>query len=55
MSSSASSAPPSPAPTSVPLLDVYRGNAPLRDEIVAALAKVVDSGKFLFGPDVQQL
>lgn len=55
MSSAASSALPSPAPTSVPLLDVNRGNAPLRDEIVAALAKVVDSGKFLFGPDVQQL
>ena len=46
---------PSPAPTSVPLLDVNRGNAPLRDEILAALTKVVDSGRFLFGPDVQQL
>lgn len=55
MSSVASSAAPSPAPTSVPLLDVNRGNAPLRDEILAALAKVVDSGRFLFGPDVQQL
>lgn len=55
MSSAASSPLPSPAPTSVPLLDVNRGNAPLRDEFVAALAKVVDSGKFLFGPDVQQL
>lgn len=55
MSSAASSPLPSPPPTSVPLLDVNRGNAPLRDEIVAALAKVVDSGKFLFGPDVQQL
>ena len=41
--------------TAVPLLDVGRGNAPLREEILAALARVVDSGRFLFGPDVQQL
>ena len=53
--SSAASSVPSPSPTSVPLLDINRGNAPLRNEILAALAKVVDSGKFLFGPDVQQL
>jgi dTDP-4-amino-4,6-dideoxygalactose transaminase len=39
----------------VPLLDVNRGNAPLREEILAALTRVVDSGRFLFGPDVQQL
>ncbi|MDX1947222.1 MAG: DegT/DnrJ/EryC1/StrS family aminotransferase [Pirellulaceae bacterium] len=39
----------------VPLLDVNRGNAPLREEILAAITKVVDSGRFLFGPDVQQL
>ncbi len=39
----------------VPLLDVPRGNAPLRDEIIAAITNVVDSGRFLFGPDVQQL
>jgi dTDP-4-amino-4,6-dideoxygalactose transaminase len=37
------------------LLDINRDHAPLRDEIVAALAKVVDSGKFLFGPEVQEL
>ena len=43
------------APTSVPLLDVNRDHAPLRDEILAALANVVDSGRFLFGPEVQQL
>jgi dTDP-4-amino-4,6-dideoxygalactose transaminase len=41
--------------SNVPLLDVNRGNAPLRDEIVEALARVVDSGRFLFGPDVHQL
>jgi dTDP-4-amino-4,6-dideoxygalactose transaminase len=39
----------------VPLLDVGRGNEPIRDEILAALARVVDSGRFLFGPDVKQL
>jgi dTDP-4-amino-4,6-dideoxygalactose transaminase len=40
---------------SVPLLDVNRGNAALREEILAAIARVVDSGRFLFGPDVAQL
>jgi dTDP-4-amino-4,6-dideoxygalactose transaminase len=44
----------SPLPQ-VPLLDINRGNAPLRDEILAAVAQVIDSGRFLFGPDVQQL
>lgn len=39
----------------VPLLDVNRGNAPLREEFIEALTRVVDSGRFLFGPDVQQL
>ena len=39
----------------VPLLDVNRGNAALRDEIIAAVTRVVDSGRFLFGPDVTQL
>ena len=39
----------------VPLLDVNRDNAPLRDEFVEALTNVVDSGRFLFGPDVQGL
>ncbi len=40
---------------SVPLLDVNRGNHLLRDEILAALADVVDSGKFLHGPQVTEL
>lgn len=42
-------------PTPVPLLDVARGNQPLREEILAAITKVVDSGRFLFGPEVSQL
>jgi len=40
---------------SVPLLDIGRGHAPLRDELLAALARVVDSGRFLHGPDVAEL
>jgi dTDP-4-amino-4,6-dideoxygalactose transaminase len=39
----------------VPLLDVNRGNAALREEIAAAVARVIDSGRFLFGPDVAEL
>lgn len=45
--------PAQPAP--VPLLDVNRGNKQLRDEILQAIANVVDSGKFLHGPDVSDL
>ncbi|MEO1618698.1 MAG: DegT/DnrJ/EryC1/StrS family aminotransferase [Planctomycetota bacterium] len=40
---------------SVPLLNVNRDNEPHRDEFVAALTSVVDSGRFLFGPDVSGL
>jgi dTDP-4-amino-4,6-dideoxygalactose transaminase len=40
---------------SVPLLDVNRDNAPLRDEFLAAVTEVIDSGRFLFGPDVSAL
>ncbi len=43
------------SPVSVPLLDVVQGNLPLRDELIEALTRVVDSGRFLFGPDVEQL
>lgn len=39
----------------VPLLDVNRGNATLRDEFLDAIARVVDSGRFLHGPDVTAL
>ncbi len=39
----------------VPLLDVNRGNALIRDELIAALTEVVDSGKFLHGPQVTEL
>jgi dTDP-4-amino-4,6-dideoxygalactose transaminase len=40
---------------SVPLLDVNRATQELRSELIAATTRVIDSGKFLFGPDVAQL
>lgn len=43
-----------PSP-SVPLLDVGRGNHPHREEFLEAIGKVIDSGRFFFGPDVQAL
>lgn len=39
----------------VPLLDVNRGNSELREEILAAITAVVDSGRFLHGPEVVAL
>lgn len=39
----------------VPLLDLKRGNNPLREEILAAITRVCDTGHFLHGPDVKQL
>jgi dTDP-4-amino-4,6-dideoxygalactose transaminase len=42
-------------PAPVPMLDVNRQNQPLRDEILAAITEVVDSGAFLKGPAVRQL
>ncbi|MBA3465667.1 MAG: DegT/DnrJ/EryC1/StrS family aminotransferase [Deltaproteobacteria bacterium] len=40
---------------SVPLLDLAAQNQPLRDEIMAAIGRVVDSGRFILGPDVEKL
>lgn len=42
-------------PQNVPLLDINRDNRPHREEFVEALSKVIDSGRFLFGPDVTEL
>ncbi|TWT53895.1 Aminotransferase [Rubripirellula amarantea] len=39
----------------VPILDVNRDNQPYREEFIEALTSVVDSGRFLFGPDVGDL
>lgn len=41
--------------TSAPLLDVGRGNAPLKAEIMEAISEIYDSGWFVGGPHVAQL
>lgn len=46
---------PSAPPVSVPMLDISRGNQPLREEIIAAITAVCDSGRFLHGDEVRQL
>lgn len=43
------------SPENVPLLDINRDNLAYRDEFIEALTGVVDSGRFLFGPDVVEL
>ncbi len=43
------------APENVPLLNINRDNRPHREEFIEALTSVVDSGRFLFGPDVAEL
>lgn len=44
-----------PAISSVPFLDLAAQNRPLRPEIMEAIARVVDGGKFILGPEVAQL
>ncbi len=39
----------------VPLLDVGRENEPLENEILAAITQVTKSGRFVLGPECQQL
>ena len=41
--------------SSAPLLDVGRGNLPLKDEIMEAFSEIIDSGRFIGGPHVQNL
>ncbi|MEE2705417.1 MAG: aminotransferase class I/II-fold pyridoxal phosphate-dependent enzyme, partial [Planctomycetota bacterium] len=41
-------------PTPVPLLDLSRQLGPLHDEIMAATSRVVQSGQFVLGPDVDE-
>ena len=50
-----SQAPQQAAPAGVPLLDVSRGNQPLKSEFEAALTAVFESGRFVFGPPCQEL
>lgn len=44
-----------PGQTPVPLLDVVAGNTPHRDDFLQAIANVIDSGRFLHGPDCRTL
>jgi dTDP-4-amino-4,6-dideoxygalactose transaminase len=39
----------------VPLLDINRATALLRDDLLAAVTRVIDSGQFLLGPEVARL
>jgi dTDP-4-amino-4,6-dideoxygalactose transaminase len=39
----------------VPLLDLQAQNGPLRDEILAAIARVADSQRFIMGPEIDAL
>ncbi len=50
----ANDARPDSRPTSVPLLDVSRSNAPLREEVLAAITNVCDSGRYVLGPECSQ-
>lgn len=50
-----SSAHESSIPQGVPLLDIARENVPLARQFDDAIRQVIDSGRFVFGPDCQQL
>ena len=55
-----STAPSTPEPEqallpSVPLLALDRQHGPLREQIRTAIDRVVDSGRFVLGPDVTDL
>lgn len=39
----------------VPLLDLTRQLTPMRDEVLAAVTRVLDSGRYILGPDVASL
>lgn len=41
--------------TPVPLLDMKRQYEPLREKLLAAVAKVCDSGRYVLGPDCEEL
>lgn len=46
---------PATTVTKVPLLDVGRGNQPLKAEIMESISQIIDSGRFIGGPFVQFL
>ena len=41
--------------TAVPLLDLQAQYRPIRDEVLAAITRVCDSGRFIMGPEVEAL
>jgi dTDP-4-amino-4,6-dideoxygalactose transaminase len=47
--------PPNTAPESVPLLDLRRQYVGIREEVLAAIARVCDSQSFILGPEVEAL
>jgi len=47
--------PSSAAPAGVPLLDLYRQYDGIREEVLAAIARVCDSQSFVLGPEVEAL
>jgi dTDP-4-amino-4,6-dideoxygalactose transaminase len=47
--------PRNPAPESVPLLDLRRQYNAIREEVLAAIARVCDSQSFILGPEVEAL
>lgn len=49
------SAPAASAPAGVPLLDVARHHGPLLPELEAALIRVLRSGRYVFGPECEEL
>jgi dTDP-4-amino-4,6-dideoxygalactose transaminase len=50
-----STAPPTATPESVPLLDLRRQYSGIREEALAAIARVCDSQGFILGPEVEAL
>ncbi|MFO0898747.1 MAG: hypothetical protein U0836_15090 [Pirellulales bacterium] len=49
------SAPAASAPAGVPLLDVARHHGPILPELEAALVRVLRSGRYVFGPEGEEL
>lgn len=43
------------APIAIPMLDMRAHLAPLRADLLAAMTRVLDSGQFILGPEVEQL
>lgn len=55
MQSSSSSSSQQTAPAGVPLLDLGRQYAVIQQQVQAAIARVCSSGRFVLGPDCEQL